>query len=199
MSSRTGRRSRRHTFAAWAGTLVASAFVVLSALPAQAHASLISSSPADGDVVASVPIEVTFTFDDSLGSPAYVTVAGPDGSNIADGAAVVDGATVTQAVRLFPQSGKYTASYRVVSDDGHPVTGTIHFTVDPVHGTTAPSSATSGGSTCGPEGCGDETAFWQRESTWIVVAVAGFALALLLVFVVGMRSGSTSPEAGGSG
>ena len=181
-----------------AGVAAAVAFVVLTPLPAQAHAALVSSSPSDGDVVTSVPTEVSFTFDESVVSPAFVSVIGPDGSNIADGNAVVDGATVRQAVRLFPQQGRYSASYRVVSDDGHPVTGTIRFTVDPVHGTDAPTSPAV--AACAADGCGDSgTPLWQRESTWIVVALAGLAAAIVLIFALGLRSGSSSSDAGGGG
>jgi hypothetical protein len=182
--------------AAWTGVLFATAAIVLTPLPAQAHAALISSSPADGDVVASVPTEVVFTFDDALGSPAFVSVVGPDGSNIADGDAVIDGATVTQAVRLFPQQGKYTASYRVVSDDGHPVTGTIRFTVDPAHATSSPSS-TPAGATCSGDGCPQAgSSVWDRESTWVVVALVALAIGIAVVFAVGLRSGSTSDQGG---
>ena len=194
----TGQRSRRLALAAaaWTGVLFATAAIVLTPLPAQAHAALISSSPADGDVVASVPTEVVFTFDDALGSPAFVSVVGPDGSNIADGDAVIDGATVTQAVRLFPQQGKYTASYRVVSDDGHPVTGTIRFTVDPAHATSSPSS-TPAGATCSGDGCPQAgSSVWDRESTWVVVALVALAIGIAVVFAVGLRSGSTSDQGG---
>jgi methionine-rich copper-binding protein CopC len=162
-------------------------------LPALAHAGLASSEPADGDVMSSAPTEVVFTFTEPVAGPAFVTVLGPDGSNVAEGDAVIDGATVTQSTKLLPQQGAYTASYRVISADGHPVVGTIHFTVDPLHANAAPAEAA----------CADDcrgattTPLWQRESTWIVAALAALAAGIALVFGLGLRSRPSGPDPGG--
>jgi methionine-rich copper-binding protein CopC len=201
MQRPTGQHARHHARlgAVSAGAAIAALVILLAPQPAAAHAALVSSSPSDGDVVASVPTEVSFTFDEGLGSPAFVSVVGPDGADIADGDAVVDGATVTQAVRLLPEQGRYTASYRVVSDDGHPVTGTIRFTVDPVNGTTAPSSPTLSDCAHGCPLASARESFWHRESTWVVIALAALALAIATVFAFGLRSGAGSSDLGGDG
>jgi methionine-rich copper-binding protein CopC len=199
VTDRSARRRPHGVAALWPGALVGAAFVVLSPLSAQAHAALISSSPSDGDVVASVPTEVSFTFDEAVGSPAFVSVIGPDGADIADGDAVVDGATVTQAVRLLPEQGRYTASYRVVSDDGHAVTGTIRFTVDAVNGTTAPGGPALSDCANGCPLTSAGASFWHRESTWVVIGLAALALAIAMVFAFGLRSGAGSSDAGADG
>jgi copper resistance protein C len=193
MSSRTGPSTRRRSAAAvGVGALLGAAAAMLAAPSAQAHTALVSSSPCDGAVVASVPTEITFTFDESPASPAAVSVIGPDRSNIADGAPVVDGATVTQTVRLLPEQGKYSASYRVVSDDGHPVTGTIHFTVDPANAADGATDTACVGSSYVAVA---STAFWDRESTWIVIALAALVIGLVLVLAIGISS-TTSSNAG---
>jgi copper resistance protein C len=194
---RTSRRS--HTAALGAGALVAAAFALLAPLPAYAHATLISSRPSDGAVLARVPTEVVFTFDEAVASPAFVSVIGPDGANIADGDAVIDEANVTQAVRLVPTQGPYSASFRVVSDDGHPVTGTVHFTVDRTHGTSAPSTSSASACTDGCLRTSAGTPFWHRESTWVVIALGALAVAIALVFAFGLPTGPASSDPGGDG
>jgi copper resistance protein C len=180
----------------WAGALLAALAIVLLPLPAQAHAALVSSSPTDGAVVASAPTEVTFTFDEAVMAPAYVVVKAPDGANVAQGSATVDGATVTQAVALVPEQGAYSVSYRVVSDDGHPVTGTIQFNVDPAHADTSSAPQTASASdACSGSGCSG-TSFWHRESTWVVVALAALAIAIAIAFALGLRSSSPSRPGG---
>jgi methionine-rich copper-binding protein CopC len=193
-------RSGSRTAAVWAGLAVAAALVVFTPRAAQAHAVLVSSSPCDGEVVASVPTGVAFRFDEAVSAPAFVSVVGPDDTNIAEGDPVIKGDTVTQAVRLLPGQGRYSASYRVVSDDGHPVTGTIHFTVDPANVTGSPTSMTPAACTSDSYGVATSTAFWHRESTWIVLAIALLAAVIALVFGLGLRSGATThSEPGGRG
>ncbi|HEY5881936.1 MAG TPA: copper resistance CopC family protein [Nakamurella sp.] len=95
---------------------------------ASAHASLIGSDPADGAVLTSAPTVAKLTFDDNLADfEPVVTVTGPDGNQYQSGAPTVDGAQLSSAVAALPVAGTYTIAYRVVSDDGHPVEGTVSF------------------------------------------------------------------------
>lgn len=96
-------------------------------IPAFAHAQLLSSQPANGDSLATTD-EVVLTFNEEI-SPDFVQIAatGPDG-DILDGEAVVDGAVLTQPIRPT-SNGEHTVTYRVVSADGHPVSGEVTFTL----------------------------------------------------------------------
>lgn len=107
--------------------------------PAAAHATLIGSDPADGASLTAAPTTVTLTFDDALAEfEPVVTVTGPDGNQYQSGPATVDGAKLTSAVAPLTAAGAYTIAYRVVSDDGHPVEGQLHFELAvPAPGTTA--------------------------------------------------------------
>ena len=99
-----------------------------------------STNPRAGATVARLPARVVVTFDDTIGTPAYVTVTGPAGR--ADtGDAQVQGDAVSTALRPGGSPGAYTVAYRVVSDDGHPVEGTFAFTLTGAAGSAAPSSA----------------------------------------------------------
>lgn len=115
-----------------AGTLLlAAASALLAAAPASAHEELVSTSPADGAVLDAVPAEVTLTFGEEVESlGAAVVVTDSSGARIGDGAPVVDGVTVTQALLPDAAAGAVTVAYRIVSGDGHPVSGTVAFTLE---------------------------------------------------------------------
>lgn len=109
--------------------------------PASAHASLVDSTPKDGSSLATAPGQVSFRFDQNVGSPAYVVVKAPDGKKINTGDPVIRDNTVTQAVSSPGLAGTYTMAYRVVSSDGHPVAGEITFVATQGR-TVAPASST---------------------------------------------------------
>lgn len=100
----------------------------LSIAPAAAHATLQSSNPAENSVLDAAPDEVTLTFNQSVQSNfATVTVVGADGTQWGASDPVVDGSTVTVDLDGLGAAGEYTIGYRVVSADGHPITGSIPF------------------------------------------------------------------------
>ncbi|GAA2741873.1 hypothetical protein GCM10009868_09630 [Terrabacter aerolatus] len=118
---------------------------LLVALPstAFAHDVLERTDPADGTTVAKLPGSVVLTFAEApLAIGAQVVVTGPSGT-ASSGAPTISGREVTQAIAPTAPGGDYTVSYRVTSDDGHPVTGTFsfHATVG-LDGSTATAGAT---------------------------------------------------------
>jgi methionine-rich copper-binding protein CopC len=116
-------------------------FVVPSA--AFAHDVLERTNPADGTTVTHLPGSVVLTFSEApLTIGAQVVVTGPSGP-VSSGAPTITGRDVTQAIAPTAPGGDYTVSYRVTSDDGHPVTGTFsfHATIG-LDGSTATAGAT---------------------------------------------------------
>ena len=94
---------------------------------AAAHDVLEKTTPADGTVVDRLPGAVVLTFSEPpLSIGAQVVVTGPTG-NVASGTPTLDGRDVTQALAPTAPGGDYTVSYRVTSDDGHPVSGSFSF------------------------------------------------------------------------
>ena len=122
---------------------------LVMATSADAHAALRSISPKDGATVTTAPTQVVLTFNEPIGTSfATVSVAGPAGS-VSQGKAVVDGSTVTQALADDLPDGRYTVSFHVVSEDGHPVSDRTTFTLAAAPTATplpqtATSSSTSG-------------------------------------------------------
>ncbi|WP_018158020.1 copper resistance CopC family protein [Demetria terragena] len=106
---------------------------------AAAHDRLLSSDPADGATV-SAPKNLTLTYSaEILPTGSRVEVKGPDGSPASSGEPKADGAKVVQALDAS-SPGKYAVTWRVTSSDGHPISGTLSFTV---RGKSTTSSATS--------------------------------------------------------
>lgn len=169
-------------------TVTAAAILLLTAVPASAHAGLEAAAPADGAQLSTAPEEVTLTFTEPL-NPEFVQLAvlGPDGAPVTRGAARVDGPVVRQPV-TSTADGAHTVAYRVVSTDGHPVSGQLSFTV--AGSAAAPSStAPSGGSTApgtaaaAPTPAPDTAASTGGMAGWLpvvpVALVVGIGLVLL--------------------
>ncbi|MFI0732947.1 copper resistance protein CopC [Streptomyces sp. NPDC021225] len=125
--------------AAVSGLLICAAPVaVATAPPAAAHTGLTGSAPNDGATVAASPARVSLSFNDPMDARySRVAVTGASGRSVTTGAPKVDGRTVSQALTAELPAGRYTVGYRVVSADGHPVSGSYTFTVAAAR-TTAP-------------------------------------------------------------
>ncbi|MEU9191224.1 copper resistance CopC family protein [Streptomyces sp. NPDC048484] len=101
-----------------------------SAPTAAAHTELDTSSPGANTALAGLPPRITLTFSDTMTEKyAKVAVTAPGGETAATGGAQVAGKTVTLALDTASPAGRYTVGYRVVSADGHPVSGSYTFTV----------------------------------------------------------------------
>lgn len=100
----------------------------LAAPVAFAHSDLVSSDPEDGAQLDRAPQEIVLTFSEPL-LPDFVRVivTNPDGEI---GDLIITGVDGPTAVAKWPQNlvpGDWTVTYRVVSQDGHPVEGSISF------------------------------------------------------------------------
>lgn len=109
--------------------LVVVAAVLGLAAPADAHASLVRTDPAEGAVLAAAPERIRFTFSEAVAAvPDSVQVFDAAGEPVEATAAVRDAqleATLTEEVG----EGTLVVVWRVLSEDGHPVSGSLSFSV----------------------------------------------------------------------
>ncbi|MYT26909.1 transporter, partial [Streptomyces sp. SID7760] len=154
--------------------LVASLFALLlgGAGPAFAHAGLSGSDPADGAVLKAGPQYVTLTFTESVGfSDDSLRVLSPKNERVNPRPAQhADGKDNTARVELsggLPK-GSYTVAWRVVSADGHPISGAFVFSVG------QPSETAAVVATGSP----DDTAVARLHGAFRYLAYSGLALLL---------------------
>jgi copper transport protein len=114
------------------------------ASPASAHATVVTTSPTDGAVVARGPAIVSVTFDEAVGvSPDSLTVFAPDGQRADTGGTQPGRAPQQITVTLRPGLGfgTYTVGWHVVSADSHAVSGAFTFSVGAPSGTVMTSGS----------------------------------------------------------
>lgn len=110
---------------------------------AQAHAALVSSDPAEGAVLDAPPTRIVLTFNEEI-SPRGAA-GGPETAVFVDRRAQewssqVDGARLILTPDATPIAGEYVVNFRVVSADGHPITGGLNFSAT---GESTPATTTS--------------------------------------------------------
>jgi copper resistance protein C len=110
---------------------------------AAAHASLLSTDPAENAELSQAPPRVSATFNEALQAQfAAMTVVGPDGNLWSAGDPQVQGAVLSVGVRPLGPAGIYTVNYRATSADGHVVSGSWSFRLTVTStGTPGPSAA----------------------------------------------------------
>ncbi|WP_339033852.1 CopD family protein [Bradyrhizobium symbiodeficiens] len=118
-------------------------FVAGFASGASAHAALVSVEPASGSMLATAPKVVELRFNEPV-TPGAIRLI--DGKGIARDDARVSASDETISVAIpadLPQ-GTAVVSYRVISQDGHPVTGSVIFSVGMPTATKPPAAADAG-------------------------------------------------------
>ena len=117
-----------------AAALASVVAVVVTSAPASAHEDLVSSTPAEGQSLSVAPTEVVLTFTDQLKDfgpdSNEVIVADATDTDWAAGPPVLGEATATVPLKTGMPTGDYQIRWRVVSSDGHPISGSISFRID---------------------------------------------------------------------
>ena len=141
----TATRSLARTAAAALAAVLLAAGSVIIAAPASAHDELVSSDPAADSALDALPAELTLTFSGELSTDPGATelqVTDAAGTSLVDGEPEVDGTVVTQPL-TGAASGAVTVLWKVVSGDGHPISGELAFTVTAAPPTPIPTPSQS--------------------------------------------------------
>ena len=207
--ARTVRRPRTLLAAATALGILLAATTAIA--PASAHDELVSSTPVADAALDPAPTEVSLSYSDNiLEVGVEVTVTDAAGTEWVADAPVVDGPTVTVPLNADMPGGAYTVDWRVVSSDGHPISGSIPFTVttpaaapspseeasspavetptDSV--TSAPSASADPDATAGPGLSGAHIAIIAGVILLVVIIVAGVLFVVLRRRDTGSGSGA---------
>ncbi|WBB49749.1 copper resistance protein CopC [Verrucosispora sp. WMMA2044] len=118
--------------------------LLIPAVPAAAHNQLTGSSPREGARVAEAPERVELRFLATVDEDTTkVTITGPDNVDAAGGQPRFAGNRVS--VPFAPgAAGLYIVGYRLMSADGHPISGEVRFTLTtdtPADPSPAPTTA----------------------------------------------------------
>lgn len=184
----SSRSRRRGAGIALASLLLGLLGITVGATPAFAHDQLSASDPPAGAALDSAPEQVSLQFSDNvLTIGAIVLVADTDGTSWADGDPILDGPTVTARLADDMPDGAYEIRWRVVSADGHPISGVIPFTIgDAVQpmGEQAAEAAEPPTATAAPVAAEQSRSETGSALRITIVAAGGAAAALLILAVV---------------
>lgn len=113
-----------------AGIFLGLVVALAHAVSASAHESLTDSSPRPGEVLESGPSEIALTFSGQLLEGGAAVAVSDSGSNdwVAGAPAVEDTTATVELDQTLPD-GEYEVLWRVVSSDGHPISGAFTFQV----------------------------------------------------------------------
>ncbi|WP_431203512.1 copper resistance CopC/CopD family protein [Bradyrhizobium betae] len=117
--------------------------VVGFATGASAHAALVSVEPASGSILLGAPKAVELRFNEAV-TPGAIQLIDGAGRARDDTRVTASGETISIAMPPNLPQGTAVVSYRVISQDGHPVAGSVIFSIGMPTGTQPPANANGG-------------------------------------------------------
>jgi copper transport protein len=151
--------------------------------PARAHATLVTSEPADGAVLPASPPRVLLRFNETV-SPLVLRLVAPNGTSAAMLATMEHESSLAVALPSGLRQGTHILSWRVVSLDGHPVGGTVVFSVG------APSASPAAQSIADPA---VSTTLWALKAVFYIGLFVGIGGSFFLAwFAPGTAGGGRS-------
>ncbi|KOV88921.1 copper resistance CopC family protein [Nocardia sp. NRRL S-836] len=160
--------------------LIAGAAVLTTAAPVSAHNALVSSDPKDKASLEAGPAAVTLTFDqDVQGGKDINTISVVDangGHYEVPGDPTIKDNAVTAKVNALGKAGQYKIGYRILSADGHPVSGELTFTLTK-DGTGTPTTPADADASSGGDS-GGGIPLWVWIAGAVVLLGGGVFLAL---------------------
>nr|WP_296771467.1 copper resistance CopC family protein [Rhodococcus sp. (in: high G+C Gram-positive bacteria)] len=152
--------------------------LLLGAPVASAHSIVTGSNPTAGAELAQGPDQVSISFNEVPQSKfATLNVVGPDGNLWSKGDPRIEGQSIVVDVGDLGPVGAYTIAYRVTSADGHPISGTIGFTLTQ-QGSGTPGAAADASAEADSESAGGGIPLWPFLVGGVLVFGGALAFAL---------------------
>ena len=117
-----------------ASMLALATTLTLTALPANAHEQLVDQEPKPGQILEAGIAEVKLSFSDDLisldnSAGSEIVILDSNQNPVNNGCAVIDARTAIARADI-DTPGTYQVGWRVVSGDGHPISGSFSFVVE---------------------------------------------------------------------
>ena len=108
--------------------------LTLTALPATSHEQLVDQEPKPGQILEAGIAEVKLSFSDDLisldnSAGSEIVILDSNQNPVNNGCAVIDARTAIARADI-DTPGTYEVGWRVVSGDGHPISGSFSFVVE---------------------------------------------------------------------
>jgi len=117
-----------------ASMLALATTLALTALPATAHEQLVDQEPKPGQILEAGIAEVKLSFSDDLisldnSAGSEIVILDSNQNPVNNGCAAIDARTAIARADI-DTPGTYQVGWRVVSGDGHPISGSFSFVVE---------------------------------------------------------------------
>lgn len=178
---------RRVVLTALMAVVAAVAFAAMGATPADAHNSLSSSDPSDGSVLTAAPSQIVWTFDASVPLETMtVTLIDRTMARIelpgSRHAPAGDNVVITPLPAL--PTGEVSVRWRLVSPDGHAISGRVDFTVGTASDVSSPSMPVIGANA--GQGVADPSTDRMSDSSSVFRWLLRYLSYLAIMTVVGL-------------
>ncbi|TQK19315.1 hypothetical protein FBY40_1813 [Microbacterium sp. SLBN-154] len=202
---------------AFLGVVVALTAVFALPVAASAHDELLGSDPAPGSTLDQAPTAITLTFSGLISQEPGATVievTDAAGTALVDGSPTIADNVVSQPLTAAAP-GPVTVLWKVVSSDGHPISGELSFTVaegasstptaDATVAPTAPdasaspsaSTSESASATPSPTTAGEPASSTAAILPWIIVGIVAVGAGGAIVYLLLARAQGRTPGTGG--
>ena len=128
---------------------VATVVLAVPSGTAQAHNALVASDPADGTTLDAAPAQMVWDFQNAVPLETLtVTLTDPSGVRAELPGSVHGPAGETQVITPLPElaAGAMSLRWRLVGSDGHPISGSVDFSIAAPVSTTVPLGESAAGS-----------------------------------------------------
>jgi methionine-rich copper-binding protein CopC len=166
------------------------AFFIAAPSAAFAHDELIGSTPDDGEIIETGPSEIDLRFSANPlegDGATEVLVIDPSGAEVQQGDPILDRNGVIQELSGADERGTYTVVWRIVSSDGHPISGELTFSVGE---TSVPADipTTTDADAGDATGAGSDAGGFDLTPIWIVIGIVAVGLGGALVAILMARA-----------
>lgn len=168
-----------------AAALLAIAATLGAASPALAHDELVGYDVLVTETTGAVEgFSLSFS-NEILEVGTEIIATGPAGDDVREGGPAVAGRVVTQALTAPLDEGVTAIAWRVVSSDGHPISGVLELTVAPDGTGTLQQATAPAAQQPETDTAADDTP--ASLPVWVAAAAAAAGAAVLVIILIGAR------------